>query len=95
MVCKEILRASIPTQCIEECSAPGPADEVVKRWLPLVKEHIPFTKEEMIEGLIRYGAWERVELVVLSPDHLMEKVLWLACGDFSDDETLDAWYLPC
>lgn len=72
--------SDLPRDCIETCSAPGPADEAVDYW----HDELGFTvdrkrAERCLQG---YGAWD--DLDAASDETLAKRVLWLACGDFSE-----------
>ncbi len=72
----------LPRDCVEDCSAQGSVDAAVAAW----RERLAFTvdRDNAIRCLKGYGAWELDELNALDDNALAEKVLWLACGDFSE-----------
>lgn len=74
--------ADLPRDCIEDCSAPGPADEAVAFWL----ETLGFTVERgpAIQYLEGVGAWDDETLARSTDEELATRILWLACGDFSE-----------
>jgi len=76
----------LPEEAIAECSAQGQCDEAVSYW----RKKLAFTvsREYAISGLRRYGAWSQEELQAKSDEDLAETILWIACGSFSDGETL-------
>lgn len=75
----------LPRDCVDECSAPGPADNAVDYW----RVHLGFTvnRERAIRCLQGYGAWSAEELSASSNDELAARVLWLACGSFNEYAT--------
>lgn len=89
----EILRSNLPGTCIEDCSASGAVDDAVHYWCGQVGNVLNFPREAMIDHLLRYGAWAYEELTSLGTNALKEKILWLACCDFREDASLDAYYL--
>lgn len=72
----------IPRECIEDCSQPGPADAAVAHW----REALQFSvdRNAAITFLEGYGAWERDELEADGDETLADRILWLACGNFSE-----------
>ena len=73
----------IPRECVEDCTRPGhDATGPVQHW----REVLGFTvdRELAIRCLERYGAWGLEELNASSDADLADKVLWLACGGFSE-----------
>jgi hypothetical protein len=72
----------IPRECVEDCSGPGPADGAVAYWLEELKFSV--NRERAIDCLRGYGAWEPEELLDASDETLASRVLWLACGNFSE-----------
>jgi hypothetical protein len=72
----------IPRECIEDCSRPGPADAAAARWRETLNVTVP--RVDAIRCLTGYGAWERDELEASTDNELAERILWLACGDFSE-----------
>lgn len=72
----------LPRECIDECSGPGRADEVVAYW----RKRLGFTvdRTRALASLAGYGAWERDELATWDDERIAETVLWLACGNFSE-----------
>jgi hypothetical protein len=72
----------LPVECIEDCSAPGSVDEAVAYWREKLGMTVnPIRARKCLQG---YGAWEADELAALDNVALSEKVLWLACCDFSE-----------
>lgn len=74
--------ADIPRECVEDCSQPGSADDAVAYWLA----ELGFTvdRAKTIACLTGYGAWEPEELASDTDETLASRVLWLACGNFSE-----------
>lgn len=72
----------LPRECIEDCSQPGPADSAVAYWL----KHLGFSvdRTNTIACLTGCGAWEPEELASEPDETLAGRVLWLACGNFSE-----------
>ena len=70
----------LPRVAIEDCAAPGPADQCVDFW----RRKLEFTvdRSNAIRCLKGYGAWDDLEQA--SDDTLAERVLWLACSDFRE-----------
>lgn len=73
----------LPADCIADCSRPGSVDEAVSHW----REALGFTvdRDRALRCLKGYGAWD--DLAEDSDEVLAERVLWLACGDFSEFQT--------
>jgi len=93
MACKEILRTDLPDDCIEACSASGAVDDAVDYWRGRVEDKLNFPREVMIDHLLRYGAWSHEELSSLGTPALQDKILWLACCDFSERPEEEAYDL--
>jgi len=70
----------LPRECIADCSASGSVDDAVAHWL----RELSFTvdRERAIRCLQGYGAWD--DLATDTDEQLAARVLWLACGDFSE-----------
>lgn len=79
---KYICMEDLPEECIRDCAASGDVTEAVKAWA----EELDFTvdRERAIQTLQGYGAWSLGELNDAPDDILAERILWLACGDFSE-----------
>lgn len=79
---REMVITDLPEECIKECSASGPVDDAVDFWIT----ELDFTvdRENAVEYLSGYGAWSTKELKALSDREVAEKILWLACSDFSE-----------
>ncbi len=77
----------LPTECIEDCSGPGAADEAVAYWLL----NLEFTVDQAraIDYLAACGGWSREELEAADDDTLAGRILWLACGDFNEYDPQD------
>jgi hypothetical protein len=84
--CNCLYVEDFPPNCIQDCSHPGPCDDDVRVWRNTLEFTVP--REQAINGLLGYGAWTREELEAKSDKQLAEIVLWLACGDFSDGQTV-------
>lgn len=72
----------LPEQCITDCSASGDVAGAVEHW----QRSLPFNVEPEVarECLARTGGWDRDELEGEDPATLAQRVLWLACCDFSE-----------
>lgn len=81
-VWSELLISELPEDCIAECSASGQVAGMVAYWC----EKLEFTvdRENATKYLSGFGAWDAEELASLSAEDIAEKVLWLACGTFSE-----------
>lgn len=82
---REICIEDLPQECIDECSAPGPADETVAAWRK--DERVAAVLARLDPRQVRshlkgYGAWDEEELA--DDDQNLTRVLWLACGDFRE-----------
>ncbi len=87
----EIYISDLPLECIQDCSAPGPADELVKFWRNALDFMVPIN--EARKCLAGYGAWTPEELAAKNEIEIAEIILWLACGDFSEWDGTDE--SPC
>jgi hypothetical protein len=67
--------SQLPADCISECSA-------VEFW----REELAFTvnRDRAVHCLQGYGAWEPEELAEATDETIANRILWLACGDFSE-----------
>lgn len=72
----------LPVECIEDCSAIGDVSESVAYW----REKLGFTvdRDRAITCLEGYGAWDREDMEQESDGWIAERILWIACGNFSD-----------
>ena len=72
--------ASIPVECVRECSASGAVDESVAYWVK--KLHFDAPEPLAAKWLKEFGAWDDEELA----DHAanVRRVLWLACCDLRE-----------
>jgi hypothetical protein len=72
----------LPLECIKDCSSPGRVDDAVAFW----RETLNFTVDRgrAIEHLSGYGSWTARELEESDDDEIADRILWLACGDFSE-----------
>jgi hypothetical protein len=93
MIIGEILREDISAECIADCSVPGQdASEAVEYWLAQGMPAIAGIPREMVARYLRgYGAWDDLETA--DDDVLRQRLLWVVCCDFREDETLDAVYV--
>lgn len=74
--------SDLPRECIDECSASGDVTETVAYWQS--KLELQVEREPAVRCLKGYGAWDEDELWNADDDTLAQRILWLACGDFSD-----------
>lgn len=72
----------VPEECIEDCSGSGDVSEAVEYW----RKKLNFTvdREKAIRCLTGYGSWEPEELAEDDDDKLADRILWLACCNFSE-----------
>ena len=78
----EYKEGSIPQECVDDCSHSGQCINDVEYWVK--KLGFDFNKEQGIDYLKAYGAWDDEQL--LNHNDNKERVLWLACGDISDNQ---------
>ena len=78
----------IPQEAINDCSGQGAADEAVKYWVKALNFNVP--REQAIQYLKGFGAWDRNELNKWTNIELAERVLWIACGSLKDEA--DGWF---
>ena len=78
----ELAITDLPAECVADCSASGPVDESVAYW----REKLAFTVDRTAATrcLKGYGAWTAEELAACSDQEIADKILWLACGNFSE-----------
>jgi hypothetical protein len=76
----------LPRECIENCgTGPGDKSAAVDFWLSqpavaaLMRSLDPNAARQCLKG---YGAWDETELA--DDGRNLERVLWLACGDFAE-----------
>ena len=77
--------ASLPDDCIADCTAPGPADDAVAAWVNWLDFEAP---PWLLRGYLKgYGAWSAAELC----DHQanLQRLLWVWANDCRDDEDDD------
>lgn len=72
----------LPDACIRECSSSGDVSGAVAFW----RQELHFTVNQTrarccLEG---YGSWDRDELAAMTDEDVADRILWLACGDFSE-----------
>lgn len=72
----------LPRECIEDCSGSGDATEAVYHWVDTLG--LTVDGNRAVKCLLGYGAWEAEELLDMDNRELAAKVLFLACGDFSE-----------
>ena len=72
----------LPEQCIADCSASGDVTDAVAHW----QRSLPFNVEPEAarEYLAQTGGWDRDALAAENPVTLAQRVLWLACCEFSE-----------
>ncbi len=81
----ELFITDIPRECVADCSTGGvDAYPAVSEWVDRLDFSV--NRENAIDCLEPYGAWEREELEAESDREIAIKILWLACGNFSE------WY---
>ncbi len=81
----EILITDIPRECVADCTVGGvDAFPVASEWVDKLSFEVD--RKRALYCLDQYGAWEKEELEAESDRGLAIKILWLACGDFSE------WY---
>jgi len=74
------LKGELPQECVEDCSGSGDASSSVEHW---VKElEFVVDRKQAIKWLEEFGAWETLETD--SIEDITQRVLWLACGDISE-----------
>jgi len=80
--------SDLPEDCIRDCSASGDVTGAVEAWV----EELDFTvdRERAIQTLQGYGAWSLGELNDADDELLAQRILWLACGDFSEFQSWQA-----
>jgi hypothetical protein len=76
----ELNYAQLPKECIQDCSRSGDVSNQVKYWR--IKLNFQVCRNNAIRCLEGYGAWDDLESA--SDETIAERVLWLACGDFSE-----------
>lgn len=74
---------TIPSDCVRDCSHPGPCDTEVKEWSKVLGFNVPRTLA--INYLVEFGAWTRSELNEKLTSDLSEIVLWIACSDIKEE----------
>lgn len=93
----ELLIDELPQECINACSASGSVDHAVDQW----RRHLEFTvdRKNAVKCLQGYGAWDADELAMMTDTEVAERILWIACCNFSDhlvggqDQGLDVFVL--
>jgi hypothetical protein len=74
----------LPKEAINDCHHPGPCDSDVESW----QEELDFMadRDQMINYLKPYGAWDDEELAAKTDQELAQIVLWLAAGAEQDGD---------
>lgn len=72
----------IPEQCIKDCSSSGDVSEAVAYWLE--KLNFSVDRNKAIDCLEGYGAWDREDMEQESDETIAQRILWIACTDFSE-----------
>jgi hypothetical protein len=81
--------ASLPAECVEDCSASGSVDDAVDYWVERLNFEAPaWLLRDHLRGC---GAWDSAELC----DHQanLRRLLWVWACDCSEDEGRDYMYL--
>lgn len=79
-----IEKTDLPIECIQACSQSGQVYEYVHYWCQ--KLDLSVNTSAAKRCLKGYGAWTQEELDRLTNEEIAEKILWLACGNFADDD---------
>lgn len=74
---------TLPTECVEDCSAQGSVDESVAYWRERLNFAVP--RELAIRWLQDFGAWPVEGLQDMTDTEIAEKVLWLACCEIREN----------
>jgi len=74
------LKGELPQDCVEDCSGQGDATAMVQQWI--VELGFVVDREQAISYLEEFGAWETLESD--TDQEITERVLWIACGDISE-----------
>ena len=74
------LWGEIPAACVDACSASGDVSASVSDWVKRLSFEPP--RALAISYLSEFGAWDDLETA--TPETLAERVLWIACGDISE-----------
>jgi len=73
----------VPVEAINDLTVPGvDAAPAAQHWREVLSFSV--NRENAVECLTKFGAWNRAELKNKSDNELSEIVLWLACGSFKD-----------
>jgi hypothetical protein len=74
------LKGELPQNCVDECSSQGDCTASVQEWI----EELDFKvdRNQAIKYLEEFGAWDTLESD--SDQEITERVLWVACGDISE-----------
>lgn len=79
----------LPEQCVSDCSGPGPADESIAHWAPILFFQHERDGKSIDPALVRaelqeYGAWDDDEL---SDDTAnWARIIWCAACDIREFE---------
>lgn len=76
------VQKEIPQPAVEACYHSGQCQGDVEHWRKVLNFTVP--RQKAIDYLEGYGAWEVEEMNAWSEEELAEKVLWIACGDISE-----------
>jgi hypothetical protein len=82
----ELSASDLPQECIDDCSSSGDVTEAVEYWV----NKLGFTvdRERAIDCLKGFGAWTHDELCEMESEEIAMRVLWVACGQFSDEQVM-------
>lgn len=73
-----------PLQPLIDCHHQGQCDEDCAKWEKEIDWNtIPLTQEEIIQGLLEYGAWE-VDELDKDPELTRQRFLWVIAGDWQE-----------
>lgn len=75
----------LPIDCVVDCSHSGSCDDDVFDWTYKLESRLNFETPLLINELIEYGAWSRDELGNLTRFELLEKLVWIAANDISEE----------
>lgn len=74
--------ASVPLECVRDCSAQGSVDAACAYWAR--SPRIAFGDPDDIRADLReYGAWDAEELT--DDDANRERILFTACGNYAEE----------
>ena len=78
---------SIPKECIDELSSPGPHDADAGRWCDRLEFDIGFPTDLGRKYMVATGGWPRWVAKTTSDRDVAKIILWLACCQLSEDES--------